>query len=47
MMEKFLYTSDPVGCIITGLSECGKSIFLTILILNNIIEYDKIYIYSP
>ena len=35
-MEKFLYPS-----------ECGKSVFLTNLILNFINEYDKIYIYSP
>ena len=46
-MEKFLYPSHPVRCIITGPSECGKSVFLTNLILNIINEYDKIYIYSP
>ena len=46
-MEKFLYPSHPVRCIITGPSECGKSEFLTNLILNIINEYDKIYIYSP
>ena len=46
-MEKFLYPKHPVHCIITGPSECGKSVFLTILILNNINEIDKIYIYSP
>ena len=46
-MEKFLYPSHPVRCIITGPSECGKSSFLTNLILNNINEYDKVYIYSP
>ena len=34
-------------CIITRPSECGKSVFLTNLILNIINEYDKIYIYSP
>ena len=28
-------------------SECGKSVFLTNLILNIINEYDKIYIYDP
>ena len=46
-MEKILYPSHPVRCIITGPSECGKSVFLTnlILIIDN--EYDKIYIYSP
>ena len=46
-MEKFLYPNHLVRCIITGPSECGKSIFLTNLILNIINEYDKIYIYSP
>ena len=46
-MEKFLYPSHPVRCIITGPSECGKSVFLTNLILNIINEYDKINIYSP
>ena len=46
-MEKFLYPSHPVRCIITGPSESGKSYFLTNLILNIINEYDKIYIYSP
>ena len=46
-MEKFLYPIHPVRCIITGPSECGKSVFLTNLNLNIINEYDKIYIYSP
>ena len=46
-MEKFIYPNHPVRCIITGPSECGKSVFLTKLILNIINEYDKIYIYSP
>ena len=46
-MEKILYQSHPVRCIITGPSECGKSVFLTNLILNIINKYDKIYIYSP
>ena len=45
-MEKFLYPSHPVRCIITGPSESGKSYFLTNLILNIINEYDNIYIYS-
>ena len=40
-MEKFLYPKHPVRCIITGPSECGKSVFLTNLILNSINEYDK------
>ena len=46
-MEKNLYPTHPVRCIITLPSECGKSVFLTKLILNIINEYDKIYIYSP
>ena len=46
-MEKIFYPTHPVRCIINGPSECGKSIFLTNLILNIINEYDKIYIYSP
>ena len=46
-MEKILYPTHPVRCINTGPSECGKSVFLTNLILNFINEYDKIYIYSP
>ena len=46
-MDKILYPTHPVRCIITRPSECGKSVFLTNLILNTINEYDKIYIYSP
>ena len=46
-MDKVLYPTHPVRCIITGPSECGKSVFLINLILNIINEYDKIYIYSP
>ena len=46
-MEKFLYPKHPVRCIITGPSECGKSVFLTNLIITIINDYDKIYIYSP
>ena len=46
-MEKILYPNHPVRSIITGPSNVGKSVFLTNLILNNINEYDKIYIYSP
>ena len=43
-MEKILYPTHPVRCIITGPSECGKSVFLTNLFLNIIKEYDKTYI---
>ena len=46
-MEKFLNPSHPVRCILTGPSECGKSVLLTNSILNNINEYDKTIIYSP
>ena len=46
-MEKSFYPNHPVRCIITGPSECVKSVFLTNLILNIINEHDKIYIYSP
>ena len=45
--EKFLYPSQPNRCTITGLSNVGKSVFLTNLILNIVKEYDKKYIYSP
>ena len=46
-MEKILYPSHPLRCIITGPSNSGKTYFLTNTILNVINEYDKIYIYSP
>ena len=46
-MEKILYPNHPCRVIITGPSECGKSVFLTNLILNIINEYNKIYIYPP
>ena len=46
MLEKFLYPQHPVGCIITGPSNVGKSVFLPNLISNIIDEYDKINIYS-
>ena len=46
-MEKILYPNHPVTCILTGPSECGKSVFLTSLILNIINEFDNKYIYSP
>ena len=47
MMEKIFYPNHPIRCIITGPSECGKSVFLTNLVLKNIKGNDKIYIYSP
>ena len=45
-MDKILYPNHPVRCVITGPSECDKSVFLTNLILIFFNEYDKIYIYS-
>ena len=39
--------NHPVRCIITGPSECGRSVSLANFIFNIINEYDKIYIYSP
>ena len=29
MMEKFLYPQHPIRCVITGPSECDKSVFVT------------------
>ena len=46
-MDKILYPSHPLRCIITGPSNVGKTCFLTNIILNTINEYYKIYIYSP
>ena len=46
-MEKFLHPTHPVRCMITGPTECRKSVFLTSLILNTNNESDKIYLYSP
>ena len=46
-MEKFSCPNRPVRWTITGHRECGKSVFLTYLILNIINECNKIYIYPP
>ena len=46
-IDKNIYPNHPVRCIITGPSECGKSVFLTNLILNFNNKYNKKYIYSP
>ena len=46
-LDKYLYPNHPVRCIISRPSSVGKSVFLTISILNIINENDKIYIYSP
>ena len=45
--ENIFYPFHPVRCMITGPSECGKSYFLTNLILKIVNEYDKKYINSP
>ena len=41
-MEKILYPSHPVRCIITGPSNVGKTYFLTNIFLNIINEYNEI-----
>ena len=46
-MEKFLYPNHPTRCIITGPSECGKSVFQTNLILILSTNMKKKYFYSP
>ena len=46
-MDKTLYPQHPVRCITKGSSECGKSVFLTNLILNIFNKKDKVNIYSP
>ena len=46
-MDTFRYPTNLFRCVITGPSKCGKSYFLTNLILNIINEIEKIYIYSP
>ena len=47
VLEKVLYPSHPVRCIITGHSECGKSEFLTNLLSNISFEFEKLNIYAP
>ena len=46
-MDKFFYPSHPVRCKFTGPSECGKSYSLTNLLLINLNENEKYFIYSP
>ena len=44
-MEKSLYPTYPVKCIITGPSNVGKSVILTILVLDTFNEYErKVYL---
>ena len=40
-MENFLYPTHPLRCIIMGLSNSGKTMILTNLILNIIKEFEK------
>ena len=47
IIETFQYPNHPVQSIITRPSGCGKSVFLTNLILNIINEFEKINVYSP
>ena len=47
MIKYYIQLIQFVRYIITGPSECGKSVILTNLILNFINEEDKICIYSP
>ena len=41
ILEKLLYPSHPVRCIITGPGEGGKSVFLTKMTFNTIHEFEK------
>ena len=47
VMEEVLYPKHPLRCIITGPSNVGRSVSLTILFLNIINEHNKVYIFSP
>ena len=47
MMEKILYPTHPIMCIVTRPSNVGKSVLLTYLILKINNEFDKIEIYPP
>ena len=46
-MDKYLYLQHPLRCFNIEPRSVEKSWFLTIVRLNNINEYEKIYIYSP
>ena len=46
-MDKKLYPTHPVRVLVAGPSECGKSCTSKNLILNNIKDFGKIYVYSP
>ena len=46
-MEKILYPTKPVQCIISGKSSSGKSTLILKILFQIITELDKIYIYSP
>ena len=43
-MEKFFYPPHSARSVITGPSECGKSLFLSNFILFIINEYEKIHL---
>ena len=45
-MEELSYPNQPIRCNITGPTECGKSGFLTKLILKISNGHNKINIYS-
>ena len=45
-LDKFLYPQHPVRCNFKGPSECGNSFSLTNLKLNNVNEFEKLYILS-
>ena len=46
-MEKFFHPSHPARIISTVTSECGKSSFLTDLILKMVKYFGKNYLYAP
>ena len=47
MMDNFLNPINRIVCNIIGPPACGKSCFLTNIILNFVKGYRKVYIYSP
>ena len=46
-MDRFLYPQHPIRCAVTGPSQCGKSCFLSNLILISVNTFEKKYTYSP
>ena len=45
-MENFLHQKHPARVVICGPNCCGKAVFPTNLILNNVNENEKVYTYS-